>query len=111
MLDRASQTRCSFSRLSMVKLEQEQVGMPEFGTRLHNPDLAAVAQAMGLEAWRVENLDALEPVLRRAFLVDGPSLVDVVTNPDEVALPPKASVHQAWGFAIAKVKENLVSRE
>ena len=52
-------------RLGMVKLEQEQVGLPEFGTILHNPDLAAVARAIGLQSWRVEEHDRLEPTLRR----------------------------------------------
>ena len=37
-------------RLGMVKLEQEEGGLPEFGTVLANPDLAAVARAMGLQA-------------------------------------------------------------
>ena len=97
-------------RLGMVKLEQEQVGLPEFGTTLLTPDLAAVARAMGLSAWRVEKLDDLEATMREAFATDGPVLIDVVTNPDEVALPPDTDVHQAWGFAIAKVKETLESR-
>ena len=37
-------------RLGMVKLEQEQGGLPEFGTELTNPDLSAVAAAMGMPA-------------------------------------------------------------
>lgn len=98
-------------RLGMVKLEQEQAGLPEHGTTLTNPDLAAVARAMGLSAWRVEAAERLEAVLREAFLTAGPVLVDVVTNPDEIALPPTTDVHQAWGFAIAKVKETLESRD
>jgi len=97
------------SRLGMVKLEQEQVGLPEYGTTLANPDLAAVARAMGFKAWRVTDVDELEPTIREAFAAEGPVLVDVVTNPDEVALPPDTSVHQAWGFAVAKVKETIVS--
>ena len=97
-------------RLGMVKLEQEQAGLPEFGTRLNNPDLAAVATAMGLRARRIEDPDDLEPAMREAFTTPGPVLLDVVTNPDEVALPPNTDVHQAWGFAIAKIKETIVSR-
>lgn len=97
-------------RLGMVKLEQEQAGLPEYGTTLHNPDLAAVARAMGLRAWRVEATDELDSSLREAFLTPGPVLVDVVTNPNEIALPPSTGVHDAWGFAIAKVKETLESR-
>lgn len=97
-------------RLGMVKLEQEQAGLPEYGTTLTNPDLAGVARAMGLTAWRVEAAEDLSGVMSDAFLARGPVLVDVVTNPDEVALPPATSVHQAWGFAIAKMKETLESR-
>jgi len=98
-------------RLGMVKLEQEQAGLPEYGTTLTNPDLSAVARAMGLSAWRVEAAEDLAPVLREAFLTAGPVLLDVVTNPNEIALPPTTDVHQAWGFAIAKLKETLESRE
>lgn len=98
-------------RLGMVKLEQEQAGLPEHGTTLTNPDLAAVARAMGLSAWRVEEAEELAPVLREAFLTTGPVLVDVVTNADEIALPPTTHAHQAWGFAIAKLKETLESRQ
>ena len=32
-------------------------------------------------------------------------LLDVVTNPDEVAVPPEPTLEQGWGFAIAKTKE------
>jgi pyruvate dehydrogenase (quinone) len=96
-------------RLGMVKLEQEQVGLPEFGTVLTNPDLAAVARAMGWSAWQVSDADQLEPVTREAFATPGPVLLDVLTNPDEVSLPPKVTADKAWGFAVAKLKENLVS--
>ena len=77
-------------RLGMVKLEQEQGGLPEFGTELDNPDLAAVAAAMGLASRRVTEPDRLHEAMEWAFGVDGPCLLDVVTNPDEIAVPPKA---------------------
>jgi pyruvate dehydrogenase (quinone) len=96
-------------RLGMVKLEQEQGGLPEFGTELANPDLAAVATAMGLTGIRVEDPHLLEDAIRTGLATDGPVLLDIVTNPDEIALPPKATVDQAWGFAIAKLKEGLRS--
>jgi len=96
-------------RLGMVKLEQEQGGLPEFGTELANPDLAVVATAMGLTGIRVEDPHQLEDAVRTGLATDGPVLLDIVTNPDEIALPPKATVDQAWGFAIAKLKEGLRS--
>ena len=98
------------SRLGMVKLEQEQGGLPEFGTVLHNPDLAAVATAMGLHAVRVTEPDALDDAVRDAFAHPGPVLLDVVTNPEEVSLPGKIEVGQAWGFAIAKIRETVLSQ-
>ncbi|MGW2036110.1 thiamine pyrophosphate-dependent enzyme [Streptomyces sp. NPDC001356] len=92
-------------RLGMVKLEQEQAGLPEFGTVLDNPDFAAVAEAMGIPGIRVTEPAELEKAVRRAFDTPGPVLLDVLTNPDEVAVPAKPTVEQGWGFAVAKVKE------
>ena len=97
------------SRLGMVKLEQEQGGVPEFGTVLHNPDMAALARACGIPATRVEHAGDVDAAVKAMLAQDGPALLDVVTNPDEIALPPRPTVHQAWGFAIAKIKETLVS--
>ncbi|MGW5330794.1 thiamine pyrophosphate-dependent enzyme [Streptomyces sp. NPDC004014] len=92
-------------RLGMVKLEQEQAGLPEFGTVLDNPDFAAVAEAMGITGIRVTDPADVEGAVRRAFDDPGPVLLDVLTNPDEIAVPAKPTVEQGWGFAVAKVKE------
>jgi len=97
-------------RLGMVKLEQEQGGLPEFGTILHDPDLAQVGRACGLHGIRVEDADGLDAAVQEAMNHPGPVLLDVVTNPDEVSVPPKTTAGQAWGFAIAKIKEGLTSR-
>ncbi|MFJ5272722.1 thiamine pyrophosphate-dependent enzyme [Streptomyces sp. NPDC088358] len=98
-------------RLGMVKLEQEQAGLPEFGTELDNPDFAAVATALGLTGIRVTDPADLDGSVRRALDTPGPVLLDVLTNPQEVAVPGKPTVSQGWGFAIAKVKEILPSHE
>jgi pyruvate dehydrogenase (quinone) len=97
-------------RLGMVKLEQEQAGLPEFGTVLRNPDFAAVATALGLGGIRVEDPALLGDSVREAFATEGPVVLDVVTNPDEISVPPKPTIEQGWGFAIAKIKETLDSR-
>lgn len=97
-------------RLGMVKLEMEQAGLPEFGTILDNPNLAAVASSLGLTGIRIEQPDELRPGLARAFATAGPVLVDIVTNPDEISLPPNPTPGDAWGFAIAKIKEAVRSR-
>src|ERR1043165_766691 len=103
--------RFHHGRLGMVKLEMEQVGLPEFGTVLHNPDFARVAEACGLRGFRAEHPDEVEGAIKQAFAVDGPALVDCVTNPDEVAIPPKPTFEQMRGFAIAKTREFLDSPE
>jgi pyruvate dehydrogenase (quinone) len=94
-----------------VKLEMEQVGLPEFGTVLHNPDFARVAEAIGLRGIRVTDPHDVDEAVREAMAHPGPVLLDVVTNPDEVAVPPRPTLEQGWGFAIAKSKEFLVSPE
>lgn len=98
-------------RLGMVKLEMEQVGLPEFGTVLNNPDFAKVAEAIGMRGIRVTNPHDVDGAVVEALAHPGPVLLDVVTNPDEIALPPKPTLEQGWGFAIAKMKEFAVSPE
>jgi len=64
-----------------------------FGARFHNVDFtrtdhAAVAAAYGLKSWRVEDPAELAGVVKRALEADGPTLVDIVTQPlDEAAAP------------------------
>jgi pyruvate dehydrogenase (quinone) len=96
-------------RLGMVKLEQEEGGLPEFGNVLANPDLAAVATTMGLTGIRVTDPSAVDAAVQRAVRTPGPVLLDVVTNAQEVSLPPKTTPGEVWGFAIAKLKEGVVS--
>ncbi len=64
-----------------------------FGARFHNVDFtrtdhAAVAAAYGLKNWRVEDPGKLETVLKEALEADGPTLVDIISQPlDEAAAP------------------------
>ncbi|MEO9323592.1 thiamine pyrophosphate-dependent enzyme [Nocardioides sp. C4-1] len=97
--------------LGMVKLEMEQAGLPAFGTTLHNPDLAAVARATGLHGIRVEDPHDVDAAVRDLLAHDGPALLDVVTSADEIAVPPRPTLAQGWGFAIAKTKEFVESPE
>ncbi len=99
------------ARLGMVKLEQEQSGLPEYGTELDNPDISAVAEAMGVSARLVVHPEDVADAVAAALAHDGPFLLDIRTNPDEISIPPKPTVEQGWGFAIAKIKETLTSRE
>jgi thiamine pyrophosphate-dependent acetolactate synthase large subunit-like protein len=86
--------------LGFVELEMKASGFLDAGVALQNPDFARMAEAAGLRGIRVEDPADVEPALREAFRHDGPALVDVVTNRQELALPPKTTMEQAKGFGI-----------
>jgi pyruvate dehydrogenase (quinone) len=91
-------------RLGMVQLEQEAAGLPHYGVELKNPNFAALAQAVGLTGLRVEDPVEVRPALEKALATNGPVLVDVVTDPNVLSMPPKATIQQAKGFALAMTK-------
>jgi len=93
--------------LGMVKLEQNVAGLKDFGTDLKNPDFAKVAEAMGATGLRVEDPSEVRPAVERALAIDGPVLVDVLTNPSELSMPPKATLKQARGYSLYLLKEIL----
>jgi acetolactate synthase-1/2/3 large subunit len=49
---------------------------------------ARIAEAYGIRSWRVEAPADLKPALAKALAVDGPALVDVLTQPLEEARAP-----------------------
>jgi pyruvate dehydrogenase (quinone) len=91
-------------RLGMVQMEMEVAGLPHYGCELKNPNFATIAQAIGLLGLRVEDPAEVRPALEQALASSGPALVDVVTDPNVLAMPPKATVQQAKGFAMAMTK-------
>jgi hypothetical protein len=78
---------------------------------LHRAEVAALDAMVFGEAGRIRvtRADGLAEGVRRAVEEPGPVLLDVLTNPEEIAVPAKPTVQQGWGFAIAKVRENLNS--
>jgi pyruvate dehydrogenase (quinone) len=86
--------------LSFVELEMKAAGIVTFATDLDNPDFAAIAKAAGLFSARVDHAGELEDVLRAAFAFDGPALVDVHTDRQELSLPPKLTAAQIKGFTL-----------
>ena len=49
---------------------------------------ARIAEAYGLKAWRVEDPRELDTVFRQAIATDGPTLVEVVSQPLHKAAAP-----------------------
>ena len=98
------------SSLGLVELEMKAAGQVSFGTDLVNPDFARLAEAAGLLGLRVEKPGDLRVALTRALAHDGPALVDVIVNRQELALPSAISAEQALGFSLYMVRAVLSGR-
>ncbi|MER6522123.1 pyruvate dehydrogenase [Streptomyces sp. NPDC001553] len=92
------------SALGMVELEMLVSGLPSYGTTNRNPDFAAIARAAGAFGARVEKPKQLTSALKDAFRHKGPALVDVVTDPNALSIPPKISADMVTGFALSAGK-------
>jgi pyruvate dehydrogenase (quinone) len=88
------------SVLGFVALEMKASGFLETGTKLQNPDFAAMARAIGVHAIRVEDPGELPAAIQDVLAHDGPALLDVVTNTQELAMPPKIELAQVKGFSL-----------
>jgi pyruvate dehydrogenase (quinone) len=98
------------SSLNFVEVEMKAAGFVNYGTDLDNPDLAAVASAVGLFSRRVEKPGDLEGALREAFAHDGPALVNVVTARQELSIPPTITAEQMKGFTLYALRTILSGR-
>jgi len=96
--------------LGMVKLEMEVAGLPDWQTDLYNPDFVKVAEAMGMKGFSVNDPDKVEDTLELAFNTPGPVLININTDPNALAMPPKIEFDQMKGFAEAMIKLILDGR-
>jgi pyruvate dehydrogenase (quinone) len=88
------------STLGFVALEMKAAGFLETGTSLRNPNFAAMATAAGIHGVRVEDPGDLEAAVKDVLAHGGPALLDVVTNAQELAMPPKIQAEQVKGFGL-----------
>jgi pyruvate dehydrogenase (quinone) len=88
----------------------EAAGLVSFGTNLLNPDFARLADAAGILGIRVEKPEELRPALIKALQHDGPALVDVIVNRQELSIPPTITVEQALGFSLYMAKAVISGR-
>jgi pyruvate dehydrogenase (quinone) len=96
------------STLGMVKLEMQVAGIPDFGTDFKNFNFAKIAEGAGIRSFRVERASEVRDAMRAALKHKGPALLDVVTNPYELSMPPKITGEQAWGFSLFLMKEVML---
>ena len=96
--------------LGFVELEMKASGFLDTAVDLKNPNFAAMAEAMGIRGIRVEDPQKLEGALREALAHKGPALVDVVSARQELVMPPKATLDQAFNFGIFTLKAVMDGR-
>ena len=88
----------------MVKLEMEVAGIPDWQTEMVDPDFAAIAQAMGIKGMNVRDPDDVKQALTEALIFKGPVLVNIFTDPNALAMPPKVEFDQVKGMALSMTK-------
>jgi pyruvate dehydrogenase (quinone) len=98
------------SSLAFVELEMKAAGILDFGTGLHNPNFAKMAEAAGILGVRAETADQVRPAIEQALSQDGPALIEVIVSRQELSMPPTISVDQIKGFSLFMIKAVLDGR-
>lgn len=96
--------------LAFVELEMKAAGILNFATELKNPNFAKLADACGLLGLRAETPEQVQPLLTQALEHNGPALVEVLVNRQELSLPPKINFEQVGGFALYMARAVLSGR-
>ncbi|MDO5032413.1 pyruvate dehydrogenase [Corynebacterium sp.] len=92
------------SSLGMVKLEMLVQGLPEHETDHAPVNYAKIAEAAGIKHVRIEDPATAREQIREALAFDGPVLVDMVTDPNALSLPPTLTFEQLMGFSKAATR-------
>ncbi|ROP63807.1 ubiquinone-dependent pyruvate dehydrogenase [Curtobacterium sp. ZW137] len=98
------------SSLNFVELEMKAAGFVNYGTELQNPDFAAVAEAIGIKGFRVDESAEFEDAMAAALAHDGPALVSVKSDRQELSMPPAVTLEQAKGFTLYAIRTVLSGR-
>ena len=96
--------------LAFVELEMKAAGILDFATNLDNPDFAKMAEAAGLLGLTAETPDQVRPMITQALKHEGPALVEVVVDRQELVMPPTISLEQMAGFSLFMLKAVLSGR-
>ncbi|OSJ26522.1 pyruvate oxidase [Bradyrhizobium japonicum] len=96
--------------LGFVEMEMKANGFLDTNCDLKNPDFALMAEAMGVRGIRVEKPQELKGAIQAALAHDGPVLLDVVSARQELAMPPKTTLDQAYHFGMFTMKAVLDGR-
>jgi pyruvate dehydrogenase (quinone) len=87
--------------LGMIKLEMMVDGLPDSQIDNGNFDYAAIAKAAGIHSVRIEKPGDVRDSLSEALAHPGPALIDLVTDPNALSIPPHVTEQQVKGFALS----------
>jgi pyruvate dehydrogenase (quinone) len=96
--------------LGFVEMEMKAAGFLDTAVDLVNPNFAAMAEAMGVKAFRVEAPSDLQGAIKAALAHEGPALVDVVSARQELVMPPVTTLAEAKTFGVFALKAVLDGR-
>jgi pyruvate dehydrogenase (quinone) len=97
--------------LEFVKIEQQEAGVIPYGTEFTNPNFAAVAEAMGAKGIRMEEPQDVAAGVKEALEHrGGPVVLDVVVDPQAIALPSHLPAATVKGFTLSVAKQVLSGR-
>jgi pyruvate dehydrogenase (quinone) len=90
--------------LGMVKLEMMVDGVPDFETDHEPTDFSAIAAAVGIPSMRVEDPADVRSTLEKGLAEPGPVLMEFVTDPNALSIPPAITGEMIKGFATSASK-------
>jgi pyruvate dehydrogenase (quinone) len=96
--------------LGFVELEMKASGFLDTAVALKNPNFAAMAEAMGVKAIRVEDPQDLKGAIGDVLEHKGPALLDVVSARQELAMPPRTTLEQATNFGLFTLRAVMDGR-
>ncbi|MCO6523708.1 MAG: ubiquinone-dependent pyruvate dehydrogenase [Candidatus Schmidhempelia sp.] len=86
--------------LNFVEQEQKSEGLVNRYTDLQNGDLAMLAQGAGFQANSIREAHLLEQAVQDCLNHNGPSLLNVYVNPNELIIPPQISIENVKNMAV-----------
>ena len=91
--------------LGLIKWEQMiYLGNPEYGVDLCPIDFVKVAEACGATGVRIDNPKRCKDQLKEALAMDGPVVIECLTDLNEPPMPPKARKAEMKHLAQALVR-------
>jgi len=96
--------------LAFVELEMKAAGILDFATNLHDLDFAKIAEGAGLLGLTAETPAQVAPTIAQALKHDGPALVEIPVQRQELSMPPTITYEQAKGFSLFMLKAVLNGR-